>query len=134
MTFKKGQSGNPKGKPPGITARGKFRQQVDAALPGIVANVIQLAQDGDMQATKLILDRCIPALKPTSDNVSLPMATDATLVDKGLQVVTAAATGRLNTDDAKAIMDLLVAQSRLIEQGEVLQRLEAVEQWLATKK
>lgn len=133
MAWKPGQSGNPTGKKSGLTARGKFRQQVELALPEIVANVIQLAQDGDMQATKLILDRCIPALKPTSDNVSVPMAADSNLADRGMAVLAAASRGDLNPDDGQALMNLLTAQSRLVEQSEVLQRLEAVEAWLQAK-
>ncbi len=134
MAWKPGESGNTKGRKPGITARGKFRQQVNAALPEIVAHVIQLAQEGDMQATKLILDRCIPALKPTSDPVTVTLPADGTLADQGMSVLTAAAAGALDPDSAQALMGLLSAQSRLVEQSEVLQRLEAIEAWISQNK
>jgi len=42
-------------------------------------------------------------------------------------------TGRLNPDDAKTIMDLLSSQAKLVEQSEVMKRLEVIEQWLQSK-
>jgi hypothetical protein len=134
MAWKKGQSGNPEGKKAGITARGRFRQQVEAALPEIVDNVLQRARDGDMQAVKLILDRCVPALKPTSDAVTIPATKTATLADRGLIVVHAATSGKLGPDDAQAVMALLTSQAKLVEQSEVIARLEAIEEWLAKGK
>ena len=133
MTFQKGTSGNPGGKPKGQTPRGLFRQQVNDALPGIVKGLIAAAQDGDVQAARLILDKVLPNLKPQAEPVRLPLK-GATLSDQGAEVIAATATGKLTSDDAKAVMDLLTAQSKLIEQSEVMQRLEAVEQWLSKDK
>jgi hypothetical protein len=133
MAFKKGQSGNPGGKPKGETAKGRFRAQVEAALPSIVAKLIESAQEGDVSAANIILSKVIPSLKPTSDAISLPMATGTSLADKGLAVLAAASRGDLNPDDGQALMNLLTAQSRLVEQSEVLQRLEVIEAWLQAK-
>ena len=135
MPFVKGKSGNPAGRKPGMTARGKFREQVNAALPSIVEKLIESAQNGDVQAANIILSKVIPSLKPTSDAVSVPtMAADGSLSDKGLQIITAAASGRLTPDDARGIMDLLTAQARLLEQTEILDRLETVEKLQAMRK
>ena len=134
MTFKKGFSGNPSGKPKGITARGLFRQQVESALPGIVEGLIALAQEGDVAAARLILDKVLPNLKPQAEPVRLTMPQGASLTEQGAKVLAAAASGKLATDDAQAVMSLLSAQSKLVEQGEVMQRLEAVEAWLAEKR
>ena len=134
MAWKPGESGNTKGRKPGITARGRFRQQVEAALPEIVADLLQQARDGDMQAVKLILDRCVPALKPTSDPVALPSPAGASLADRGMAVLGAATSGKVSADDAGAIMSLLTAQAKLVEQSEVMERLEAIEAWLAKGK
>ncbi len=99
-----------------------------------MAKLIESAQEGDVSAANIILSKVIPSLKPTSDPVSLPsMATGTSLADQGMQVVTAAASGQLNPDDGQALMNLLTAQSRLVEQSEVLQRLEVIEQWLQAK-
>jgi len=130
MPFVKGQSGNTKGRPPGPTARSKFREQVDAAIPGIVANLVQQAQAGDMQAASLILNRCIPALKPTSDPAKLVMPRSGSLSDKGERIIAAAMAGTVAPDEAKALIDMLSAQAKLIEQSEIVQRLESIETWL----
>ena len=134
MTFKKGTSGNPGGKPKGQTPRGLFRDQVNAALPSIVEGLIAAAQEGDVQAARLILDKVLPNLKPQAEPVRLPIAKGASLADQGAKVLAATTTGTLASDDAKAIMDLLTAQAKLVEQDEVMKRLEAVEQWLSREK
>ena len=131
MAFKKGQSGNPGGKPKGQTPKGLFREQVNSALPSIVQGLIEAAQAGDVQAANIILSKVIPNLKPTTDPVTLPLTGDSTLADKGMSVLKAASTGKLTPDDAQAVMALLTAQATLIEKSEVMARLEKIEEWLA---
>lgn len=127
MAWKKGQSGNPTGKRPGLTARGKFRQQVEKAVPEIVENVLQAAIGGDMQAIKLILDRCIPPLKPTTDAVKLALPA-GDLSAQAESVIQATATGFLTPDQAKTLMDVIGAQAKIIEVGEVVRRMDLLEE------
>lgn len=133
MAWKKGESGNAKGRKPGLTARGRFRKQVDAALPEIVGNVLAAALGGDMQAVKLILDRCIPSLKPTDDHITLPLP-PGDLTAQGEAVIQATTTGALTPEQARHLMGLLTAQAKIAELGEISTRLEAIEQWLHDKK
>lgn len=130
MPFKKGVSGNPKGKPPGPTARSKFRAQVDAAIPGIVANLVQQAQAGDMQAVQMILARVIPPLKPTSDPAKLPMPRSGSLADQGERVIAAAMAGTVAPDEARLLIDVLSAQAKLIEQSEIAASIEEIKAWI----
>ena len=132
MAWKPGESGNAKGRKPGLTARGKFRKQVESALPEIVANVLQSALAGDMQAVKLILDRTIPTLKQTDEHVKL--ALPALLAPAGEVVIQAMADGSVSPAQAQSVMAVLSGQRALVEQTEVLQRLEAVEAWLQEKR
>jgi hypothetical protein len=134
MAFKKGQSGNPGGKPKGQTPKGLFREQVNAALPSIVQMLIEAAQAGDTQAANIILSKVIPNLKPTSDAVTIPANGAATLAEKGMNVLHAATSGKLGPDDAAQVMSLLVSQAKLVEQSEVMERLEAIEKWLSEGK
>lgn len=124
-TFTKGQSGNAKGRPPGKTSRTQFREMVKTALPAIVKSLVTAAKLGDVQSAKLILDRCVPALKPTAD--ALAIKTADTLVEQGQAIVDAMTKGTVAPDAAQIAMNTLVAQSRLIEQSEVIQRIEALE-------
>ncbi len=128
-TFQPGKSGNPKGKPKGQTPRGRFREQVDAALPEIVDGLVTAAKAGDVAAAKLVLDRCIPALRPTSEPVKLPVSSSASLADQAATVTAAALAGKLDTDTAKALIELLTAQAKIIEQEETENRLEALDKW-----
>lgn len=132
MAWKRGESGNKKGRPPGLTVRGKFRKQIEQSLPEIVGIVLESAKGGDMQAIKLLLDRCIPALKPTDEAVKL--ALPALLAPAGDTVIQAMATGNISPAQAQSVMAVLSGQRALIEQTEVLERLEAVEQWLSKDK
>jgi hypothetical protein len=58
MTFKKGTSGNPKGRKPASLTAAKLRDLITADdVLGILQSVITQAKAGDIQAAKLILDR-----------------------------------------------------------------------------
>lgn len=132
--FQKGTSGNPKGRPRGCTPRADFRKQVADALPSIVAGLVTAAQAGDVQAIRIILDRCIPTLKPTSDTIAITVPAGADLVQRGEAIIAAAVSGTLPVEQAKALMDALNCQRAMIEQSEIIIRLETVERWLRQHK
>ena len=74
--FKKGQSGNPRGKRKGsvsLTARLKSALTKEAAAE-IVAKLISMAQAGDLAATKLLWDRTDG---PTTGPLAVAMANTA---------------------------------------------------------
>lgn len=61
MPFKPGESGNPAGRKPG--AKNKytaFRKMVDPDVPGIIAKIVQMALDGDLTASKMLINRVWP--------------------------------------------------------------------------
>lgn len=124
-SFKKGQSGNPSGKQPGTTSRARFRKLVDTDLPGIVQTLVTNAKAGDTHAAKVLLDRLIPALKPTTDALSLKST--GTLAERGEAIIAAMTSGKVSPDQASIAMNTLTAQAKLAEQGEILQRIEQLE-------
>ncbi len=124
-TFKPGTSGNKAGKPVGTTYRAKFRAAVNADLTDIIKNLVAGAKAGDPQAIKLVLDRLIPPLRPTSD--ALNIKTTGSLEKKGAAVINAMARGRVTPDAAKTALDAMGVQARLVEQGEILARIEQLE-------
>jgi hypothetical protein len=74
MTFQKGQSGNPAGRPPG--ARGKAALLVEALSANdaheIIRAAIDKAKDGDIAAVRFCLDRIAPRPKDTAVDYELP--------------------------------------------------------------
>lgn len=73
--FKAGQSGNPRGKPPGTKhASTRLRDAISADLHAIVAALVEKAKDGDTSAAALLLSRTLPPLRPQSElpDVDLP--------------------------------------------------------------
>jgi hypothetical protein len=78
-----------------------------------------------MQAAKVLVDRLVPALKQTSDSVSLKVT--GTLSEQGAGIVAAMTSGQVTPDQAKSAMDVILAQSHLTEQSEIVKRLDQLE-------
>lgn len=62
--YKKGESGNPAGRPKG--ALGKKTQIPESLTKQAITHLTRLIEEGDTTAIKLVLDRTIPALKATT--------------------------------------------------------------------
>ena len=69
MAFRKGQSGNPAGRPRG--AKGKRLQLPPDLTTEAIAALAEAVAAGDVQAIRLVLDRTIPALKAVTPESSL---------------------------------------------------------------
>lgn len=131
-SFKPGQSGNPSGKAPGPTQRTIFRKLVGDNLETIVKTLVTNAQAGDTQAARVLIDRLVPSLKATSDNMSLKLT--GTLSEQGSAIVAAMTSGQVTPDQAKSAMDVILAQSHLVDQAEIITQLNEFSQWLQNSK
>ena len=121
--FVKGVSGNPAGKPRGSTLRGLIAERGE----GVIEQVLAAAEQGDMQACKLILERLVPAHKPESQPVSFSLDTAKPLREQAAQIMAEISQGALPADQGCALLNSLTAVARIAELEEMEQRLATLE-------
>lgn len=86
--WKPGESGNPKGRPPGAGEVAKLRASIAGHVPEIIGQLVEAAKGGDVQAARLLLERVLPPMKPTELAVPLALP-DGSLTDQGRAVLAA---------------------------------------------
>ncbi|WP_295448238.1 DUF5681 domain-containing protein [uncultured Thiodictyon sp.] len=125
--FKPGASGNPRGRKPGtLTKAGKLRDAIVKDLPEIVAALVEQAKAGDVQAARLLMDRALPALRPTAAPVAVALGDD--LNQASGAVLAALSDGIVSTDQAADLASVLSALVKVREFTELESRIAALEQ------
>lgn len=130
MTFIKGQSGNPSGRPKQDTAN--LKPLLAKHGESVLQKVIDAALEGDLTACKLVLDRLYPAIKSQAMPVNIPVG--ATLPETGNNVVTETMCGNVPPDIGASLITALSNQAKLVEFTELSQRLERIEQQLGARQ
>lgn len=125
--WKAGESGNPKGKPPGSGQLQQLRAKLAGDVPEILAGLVLAAKGGDVQAARLILERVLPPLKGIEQAVELQLPTDGTLTAKAAAVLTAAAAGALAPGQAAQLIAALGTLAKIHEVDELAARIEKLE-------
>ena len=131
--FRPGESGNPRGRPPGSRNRATLLAQnlLDGDAEGIVDKLIKRAKSGHPAALKLCIERLVPRRRDGAVEFALPAIRKAEdLAEAMAAVIEAAAAGLLTLDEAHAFSSLLERQRRMIETAELQLRLEVVEKAL----
>ena len=131
MAFKKGESGNPKGRTAGTTPGAKIRKAIEENADNILQSVIDAAVSGDMQACKMLLDRITPTLKPTALPVNIKI--DTTLAGQGNEIIRATMGGQIAPDIGSQLITALSNQGKLIELQEMVERLARIEKQLESR-
>ena len=128
MPFKKGKSGNPKGRPHGTTRTGKLAAMLEPHAPALVQKAVGLALNGDTTALRLCLERLYPAIKARDEAVLLPeLDSNASLTEQAKSVINELSDGNLSTTQAASVMQSISAQARIIEIDELEQRVAQLE-------
>lgn len=124
-----GQSGNPAGRPRGVGEVTKLRNAIADRLPEIVEVIINKALEGDSQAARLLLDRALPALRPTDNTVQIELPGEG-LVAKSFAILNATSAGELTPQQAGALMSCLTQITKVKETEELNQRLQTIQHLL----
>lgn len=125
--WKPGQSGNPKGKPPGSGELQRLRASIAADVPDILAGLVTAAKGGDAQAAKLILERIFPAVKPVEQTQELDLPEGGTLTAQGRAVLSAVALGELAPGQGAQLLTAIGTLARVTEIDELTQRIDKLE-------
>ena len=124
--FKPGQSGNPAGRPKGKPLKAtELRKAISEAMPEIIQGLIDAAKLGDISAATVLLNRCVPALKPEALAVNLPVK--ETLTDQSSEIIKATMGGKIPADIGSQLLSALANQAKIIEIDDLIKRIEALE-------
>ncbi|WP_460164293.1 DUF5681 domain-containing protein [Pseudomonas sp. S2_F03] len=122
--FAPGHSGNPGGRSGQTQA---IRAQLAAGADAVTRKVLAAAKKGDMQACRLILERLVPPIKPTSEPVQFEFD-DTDLPSAARSIMRAVAGGQLAPDQGKSLIEGLGAVARVIEVVELQKAVEELRQ------
>ncbi|MFC0168403.1 DUF5681 domain-containing protein [Pseudoduganella danionis] len=126
--WKKGQSGNPKGRPTGASEVARMRASLADHLPEIINQLVSKAKGGDVQAARILLERVLPPVKAVESTVQIDLPQGASLTASGEAIMQAVATGALAPSQGAALLSGLGSVAKLKEIDELEARIAALEQ------
>ena len=124
--WKPGQTGNPKGRPPGQSEITRLRASLAADVPEILAGLVLAARGGDVQAARLILERVLPPVKAIEQPQTLDLP-EGTLTDQGRAVLRSVAAGELAPGQGAQLLTAIGTLGKIAELDELAARITALE-------
>lgn len=122
--FKKGESGNPAGRPRSENVI--LREKLQTLAPDVFERLSEKIEEGDMSALKLVLDRILPPLKATTQPITLPNSGES-LFQKADSVFSATASGEVSADVSSQLITALAGMARIKEITELENRITELE-------
>ena len=129
--FKRGQSGNPKGRPQG--SRNMVTIAAQALLDGqaekITQKAIDKALEGDGMALRLCFERLLPVRKDCPISLKLPKMVKVEDASKALGTITkAVAQGEITPLEGQSMANIIEAHRKAIETMDLERRLTELEE------
>ena len=131
MTFKAGQSGNPRGRPKGTgnTALTALRKPLNDNAEKLIQVAVDMALEGNETMLKACLDKLLPSIKSTDRQVQLPgLNKQKSLLGKAEFVIRCVAEGKVTPVEGNQLLSGLSTTTRIFESDELLKRLESLEE------
>ena len=124
--WKTGESGNPRGKPPGSGELQKLRAAIAEHVPEIINQLVAAARGGDIQAARLILERVLPPVKAIEQTQSSELP-DGSLTDQGRAVLRSVAAGELAPGQGAQLLAAIGTLGKIAELDELADRITKLE-------
>ena len=126
MTFKAGSSGNPRGRPSGLSSSEKLRAAIAEELPDIIKTLVTAAKASDTQAAKVLMDRGLAPLRAKDTPISLdPLP--AGLAAAGRAILDAIAEGKITPLQGQQMLSGMGTITRIVEVEDLAKRIAALE-------
>lgn len=127
--FKKGQSGNPSGRPKGSKNKASLlaKELIEAETESIIKKLIEIAKEGDLQAIKLVIERLLPPIKeqPFYTSSELPKINNLNDVNASYAyLVQMLDNGEISLNEAKEITALFDSKRKSIEATELKEQID----------
>ena len=130
--WKPGESGNPRGKPKGaINKTTRLALELfEGGIKNIAEVVIKQAQDGDLTAARLVLDKLVPNARERAVELpGLPSTENpAGVAEAQAAILQAVASGDLTPGEAATLSGIVENRRKAIETLELEQRIKAIEE------
>lgn len=120
--FKKGQSGNPRGKPKG--SRNKSSLAAEALLEGslekICRRIEEEAVNGNMHAVKMILERFLPPRKDRLIRIDLPaIKAYEDVLSASNFILSSVCKGEISPPEGEGLSKAIALHAQILEAGEL---------------
>ena len=126
--WKPGESGNPRGRPPGRPDKRLLAtQQMLDEMRNIVAVLVGKALEGDTNAASIVLAKVLPSVKAQAEKVQFKFDATAPISEQVAQVLDAVAAGAVAPDVGRLIIDSIKSLADVRATEELAARIEALE-------
>src|SRR5215467_16106204 len=135
--FRKGQSGNPNGKPKGCRNATTilFDELLKSNATELIEKVIEMAKDGDGPALRLCIERLAPARKDRPVWFDLPEMKEARgAVNASAAIVAAVAAGHLTPSEAAELSKVVDGYARTLQAAEFGERITKLEKAVEARR
>jgi Family of unknown function (DUF5681) len=129
--YKKGQSGNPAGRPKGIQdSRMHYRKLLEPHIPAVLNKLIELATAGDATAMRMFLERVIPRVNSDTVNLS-PIDKSKSAMEQltalSEEIDEKVRSGEFSVETGTALYTMLDNRRKLLDTTELEQRIKSLE-------